>query len=95
MRSPHHRKKWAFISAAVTSALILFPGCVDPSDPTGLNFSCAEIAPCADDYFCSPVLGICVLEDNEIPCNFDEDCPADSPWTCNIATELCEKLQSE
>lgn len=63
--------------------------CVEADNPNELSFACSAQAPCADGYYCSPVLGYCVLADGEIPCNIDADCPDDETWTCDQNTALC------
>ena len=65
--------------------------CVDARDPQELSFACADVAPCADGYFCSPVLGQCVILDASIPCGIDADCPQDGSWRCNVDLESCEQ----
>ena len=77
-------------------ALTLFGGCVNPTDPADLSFACADIAPCAEEYFCSPVLGACVHLADEVPCNINSDCPdGTAEWTCDLSTDLCVQIAKD
>ncbi|MBR58784.1 MAG: hypothetical protein CMH54_12285 [Myxococcales bacterium] len=55
--------------------------CADYTDPQTGVFDCSNMLPCAEGYFCSPLLEVCIAEDDEIPCVLSTDCPEDKP-TC-------------
>jgi len=74
---------------AIICGLVGMSACFDARDPESLSFACADSAPCAEGYYCSPVLGYCVLLDDSIPCAIAADCPDDGSWRCDAATSLC------
>jgi hypothetical protein len=69
---------------------LLWAACV-PGDPVNQLFYCDQETPCAEGYFCSPLLSTCV-SNTRIPCLEASDCPSEPTWTCVDFPEDQEKL---